>query len=61
MLILTRSVGETIRINEDISIVVVSVKGPQIRLGVDAPEDIPVYRQEIYQRIKAEKEQPQNS
>jgi carbon storage regulator len=56
MLILTRKVGETIVINDNIRVTVLSVKGNQIRLGVDAPEDVPVHRQEIHKRIKAEAE-----
>ena len=56
MLILTRKVGETIVINDNIRVTVLSVKGNQIRLGVEAPEDVPVHRQEIHERIKAEAE-----
>ena len=54
MLILTRKAGETIVINDNIRVTVLSVKGNQIRLGVEAPEDVPVHRQEIHERIKAE-------
>lgn len=54
MLILTRKAGETIVINENIKVRVLSVKGNQIRLGVEAPEDVPVHRQEIHERIVAE-------
>lgn len=56
MLILTRKVGETIVINDNIRVTVLGVKGNQIRLGVEAPEDVPVHRQEIHERIKAEAE-----
>lgn len=56
MLILTRKTGETIVINDNIRVTVLSVKGNQIRLGVEAPEDVPVHRQEIHERIKAEAE-----
>jgi carbon storage regulator len=56
MLILTRKAGETIVINDHIRVTVLSVKGNQIRLGVEAPEDVPVHRQEIHERIKAEAE-----
>lgn len=56
MLILTRRVGETIRINDDISIQVLSVCGQQVKLGIVAPLDVAVHREEIYQRIKAERE-----
>lgn len=52
MLILTRKPGETIRINDDISITVLSVNGQQVKLGIEAPEKVAVHRQEIYQRIQ---------
>lgn len=55
MLILSRRVGETIRINDDISITVLGVNGMQVRLGVDAPDSVVVHRQEVYDRIQAEK------
>ena len=55
MLILTRRVGETIRINDDISVTVLGVNGMQVRLGVEAPADVEVHRQEIYERIQAQK------
>ena len=51
MLILTRRVGETIRIGDDIEVVVLGVKGNQVRIGVTAPRDTEVHREEIYQRI----------
>ena len=54
MLILTRKVGETIVINDDIRVTVLGVKGNQIRVGVEAPSTVAVYREEIHQRIKAE-------
>ncbi|PZQ38995.1 carbon storage regulator CsrA [Pseudomonas putida] len=57
MLILTRRVGETIRINDDISVTVLGVNGMQVRLGVEAPANVEVHRQEIYERIQAQKEQ----
>lgn len=53
MLILTRRVGETIRINDDISVTVLAVTGQQVRMGVTAPAAVEVHREEIYQRIKA--------
>jgi len=56
MLILTRKAGETIVINENIRVTVLSVKGNQIRLGIEAPENVHVHRQEIHERIKAEAE-----
>lgn len=55
MLILTRRVGETLMIGDDISVTVLGVKGNQVRLGVDAPKDVSVHREEIYQRIQGEK------
>ena len=54
MLILTRRVGETLRIGDDVSVTVLGVKGNQVRLGVDAPKDVAVHREEIYQRIQNE-------
>lgn len=51
MLILTRKPGETIRIGEDIEVVVLGVKGNQVRIGVTAPRDTEVHREEIYERI----------
>ena len=55
MLILTRKPGETIRINDDISITVLSVQGQQVKLGIVAPEDVAVHREEIYRRIQEER------
>lgn len=60
MLILTRRVGGTIRINDDISVTVLGVNGMQVRLGIEAPEGVTVHRQEIYERIQAQKEQEVN-
>lgn len=56
MLILTRRVQETIKIGEDaeIEITVLGIKGNQVRIGVNAPKDVPVHREEIYDRIKSE-------
>ena len=54
MLILTRRIGETLNIGDDVQVIVLGIKGNQVRLGVDAPKEIPVYRQEIYERIKKE-------
>jgi carbon storage regulator len=55
MLILTRKAGETIRINDDISITVMSVQGQQVKLGIAAPEEVSVHREEIYRRIQESK------
>lgn len=56
MLLLDREIGETIVIDDDIKITVMEVNGNHIRLGIDAPEDVKVYREEVYERMKAEKE-----
>ena len=55
MLILTRRIGETLNIGDNIEVVVMAVKGNQVRLGIKAPKDVPVHREEIYQRIQKEK------
>ncbi|MEZ5542710.1 MAG: carbon storage regulator CsrA [Pseudomonadota bacterium] len=54
MLILTRRVGETLMVGDDISITVLGVKGNQVRIGVNAPKNVAVHREEIYTRIKDE-------
>ena len=54
VLILTRRVGESVKINEDITVTVLGIKGNQVRIGVDAPRHVSVHRDEIYQRIKKE-------
>ena len=51
MLILTRRVGESLKLGEDITVTVLGVKGNQVRIGVDAPRDVAVHREEIYNRI----------
>ena len=56
MLILTRRVGETLMIGDDVTVTVLGVKGNQVRIGVNAPRDVAVHREEIYERIKREKE-----
>ena len=56
MLILTRRVGETVMIGNDVTVTVLGVKGNQVRVGVNAPRDVAVHREEIFERIKREEQ-----
>ena len=61
MLILTRRIGESLIIGDDVVVNILGVKGSQVRIGVDAPKENSVHREEIYDRIQAEKDQDSSS
>ena len=61
MLILTRRVGETLMIGDSVTVTVLGVKGNQVRLGINAPKDVGVHREEIYQKIGKETAENQQS
>lgn len=61
MLILTRRVGETLVIGDDVTVTVLGVKGNQVRIGVNAPKDVSVHREEIYERIKLERQEQETN
>ena len=60
MLILTRRIGETLNIGDEVQVTVLGIKGNQVRIGINAPKDVPVHREEIYERIKRERENEGN-
>jgi carbon storage regulator len=55
LLILTRRIGETLMIGNEVTVTVLSVKGNQVRIGVNAPKDVAVHREEVYERVQREK------
>jgi carbon storage regulator len=57
LLILTRKIGESLMIGADVTVTVMAVKGNQVRIGINAPKDVEVHREEIYERVQAEKAQ----
>ena len=58
MLILTRRIGETLMIGDEVTVTVLGVKGNQVRVGINAPKDVPVHREEIFDRLQKAKQTP---
>ena len=58
MLILTRRIGESLMIGDNVAVTVLGVKGSQVRIGIDAPREVAVHRQEIYERLQARETEP---
>jgi carbon storage regulator len=61
MLILTRRVGETLMIGDGVTVTVVAIAGNQVRVGINAPKDVEVHREEVYERVQAERAQEKRS
>ena len=57
MLILTRKLGETLMVGDEVTVSVLGIKGNQVRIGINAPKEVSVHREEIYERIKAEEQE----
>jgi len=60
LLVLTRKPGEALMLSDEVKVTVLEVKGKQVRLGIDAPPEVPVHREEIYERIEAERSDEKN-